>query len=253
MDLTFKAHCYAKWTVTDEGLYVDGTLYKYEDITSIREKNKPTTGFISKLGLIFIEISGKKLSLALYYPYNQLDDAQKALDFIREQSREFIEKREKEFQEKLERDPKYQLKKNITASDSIPGKEVTTVLGMVTGTDSYNPAGLFGEGYVGKVGKSYMQITIDNATNKMVDMALSMGADAIISYKTTTSEGGLNMTVVTVTGTAVKLNDAEEKENKAEQPMIGGADEILKYKALLDSGLITQEEFEFKKKQILGM
>ena len=35
--------------------------------------------------------------------------------------------------------------------------------------------------------------------------------------------------------------------------MIGGADEILKYKALLDSGLITQEEFEFKKKQILGM
>ena len=72
MDLTFKAHSYAKWTVTDEGLYVDGTLYKYEDITSIREKNKPTTGFISKLGLIFIEISGKKLSLALYYPYNQL-------------------------------------------------------------------------------------------------------------------------------------------------------------------------------------
>lgn len=31
------------------------------------------------------------------------------------------------------------------------------------------------------------------------------------------------------------------------------ADEILKYKALLDQGIITQEEFEFKKKQLLGM
>lgn len=32
-----------------------------------------------------------------------------------------------------------------------------------------------------------------------------------------------------------------------------GADEILKYKNLLDSGIITQEEFEAKKKQLLGL
>lgn len=34
---------------------------------------------------------------------------------------------------------------------------------------------------------------------------------------------------------------------------IGGADKIKKYKELLDSGVITQEEFEAKKKQILGI
>jgi hypothetical protein len=31
------------------------------------------------------------------------------------------------------------------------------------------------------------------------------------------------------------------------------ADEIKKYKELLDSGILTQEEFELKKKQILGI
>ena len=31
------------------------------------------------------------------------------------------------------------------------------------------------------------------------------------------------------------------------------ADEILKFKELLDSGILTQEEFEAKKKQLLGL
>ena len=35
--------------------------------------------------------------------------------------------------------------------------------------------------------------------------------------------------------------------------MIGGADKLKLYKDLLDSGAITQEEFDIKKKQILGM
>lgn len=35
-------------------------------------------------------------------------------------------------------------------------------------------------------------------------------------------------------------------------PMLGGADKLLQYKELLDSGIITQEEFDEKKKQVLG-
>lgn len=35
-------------------------------------------------------------------------------------------------------------------------------------------------------------------------------------------------------------------------PIIGGADQLLKYKELLDYGAITQEEFDEKKAQILG-
>lgn len=35
--------------------------------------------------------------------------------------------------------------------------------------------------------------------------------------------------------------------------IVVGADEIKKYKELLDSGIITQEEFDAKKKQLLGL
>ncbi len=39
----------------------------------------------------------------------------------------------------------------------------------------------------------------------------------------------------------------------AQTQEISSADEIKKYKELLDSGIITQEEFELKKKQLLGL
>ena len=42
------------------------------------------------------------------------------------------------------------------------------------------------------------------------------------------------------------------KENRNAAP-VSGADEILKLKQLLDAGIITQEEFDAKKKQILGI
>ena len=34
---------------------------------------------------------------------------------------------------------------------------------------------------------------------------------------------------------------------------VSGADEITKYKKLYDDGVITQEEFEAKKEQLLGL
>lgn len=42
-----------------------------------------------------------------------------------------------------------------------------------------------------------------------------------------------------------------ENKNKYNESQFGGADELLKYKKLLDMGAITQEEYENKKEQIL--
>ena len=49
-----------------------------------------------------------------------------------------------------------------------------------------------------------------------------------------------------------------EIKNLKETPIennatVSTADEILKYKNLLDAGAITQEEYEAKKKQLLGL
>lgn len=49
------------------------------------------------------------------------------------------------------------------------------------------------------------------------------------------------------------VNSQEEVQNDIAATSISSADEILKFKNLLDQGIITQEEFEAKKKQLLGL
>lgn len=55
------------------------------------------------------------------------------------------------------------------------------------------------------------------------------------------------------------LSDATEEEirqaqsNNGNSGAVSSADELKKYKELLDSGVITQEEFDAKKKQLLGL
>ncbi|HAP9644994.1 TPA: SHOCT domain-containing protein, partial [Enterococcus faecium] len=42
-------------------------------------------------------------------------------------------------------------------------------------------------------------------------------------------------------------------DNNSKETQISSADEIKKYKELLDEGIINQEEFDFKKKELLGL
>ena len=49
------------------------------------------------------------------------------------------------------------------------------------------------------------------------------------------------------------FNPQMNEQNAVTSTMIGGADRLKQYKELLDLGAITQEEFEDKKKQILGL
>ena len=53
-----------------------------------------------------------------------------------------------------------------------------------------------------------------------------------------------------------KFEEAREKKNNPTYTTVAApssADELLKFKQLLDSGVITQDEFDAKKKQLLGL
>ncbi len=52
---------------------------------------------------------------------------------------------------------------------------------------------------------------------------------------------------------AHRRNQVTENDKQSEKSNISVADEILKFKNLLDIGAITQEEFDTKKKELLGM
>lgn len=73
----------------------------------------------------------------------------------------------------------------------------------------------------------------------MDDFISAFFVGTIISFVVSLVIGILKL----LTGTAPK----EEKQNNA----ISTADELLKFKKLLDEGVITQEEFYQKKKQLL--
>ena len=53
------------------------------------------------------------------------------------------------------------------------------------------------------------------------------------------------------------FNTLEQQQSYKNQPVaaapVSAADEIKKFKELLDIGAITQEEFDAKKKQLLGL
>ena len=53
-----------------------------------------------------------------------------------------------------------------------------------------------------------------------------------------------------------KINERQESttnEPKPTAPQSNSMDDIIKLKTMLDSGVITQEEFDAKKKQLLGL
>ena len=52
---------------------------------------------------------------------------------------------------------------------------------------------------------------------------------------------------------SVIIEKKKSVQSKSEGLNISNADELKKYKDLLDNGVISQEEFDAKKKQILGL
>ena len=72
---------------------------------------------------------------------------------------------------------------------------------------------------------------------------------------------GFLLGIIGVIVVAVRPKDKQEASNNVAPAVafnntstrVSDSDEIKKYKELLDSGIITQEEFEAKKKQLLGL
>lgn len=59
-----------------------------------------------------------------------------------------------------------------------------------------------------------------------------------------------------IVSSCIKKRDVDSKPERVNRINAAGyssADEIAKYKALLDQGAITQPEFEMKKRQLLGL
>ena len=97
--------------------------------------------------------------------------------------------------------------------------------------------------------KTYSLKEINSIATKGCMLELSIRAEGNIVIGNWSPEKRDNL--------AIKIRKiVDEYESKTERVTISplsGADEIKKYKELLDAGIITQEEFDAKKKQLLGL
>ena len=103
------------------------------------------------------------------------------------------------------------------------------------------------------VNSMYIRISINNKWIKQerIDLIKTETKKNGIVYKSSKATADQ---IISLLETVVNQNEINSiNENTQNQQIQSSADEILKFKQLMDAGIITQEEFEIKKKQLLGI
>ena len=107
-------------------------------------------------------------------------------------------------------------------------------------------------------GKTYFGRSVDLP----MDSISVVGTGWFNGISVATSSGAIKFVAIenskkiheVLNGLLIKRQEQKAKENtQSVSAVAGSAEELKKYKELLDSGIITQEEFETKKKQLLGL
>ena len=102
----------------------------------------------------------------------------------------------------------------ITTGNEVPGKRIVKVLGVVKGStvrarNIGRDIGAALKSIIGGEVKTYTEMTMnarDEAYNRMINEAVDMKADAIISVRFTTSMVMAGASEMLAYGTAVKIN-----------------------------------------------
>ena len=237
MEMKFKAAMMKEWTLTDEKIVIGN---KEILITSvIRARHTPLKNGKATLsqsnGVIQVFYGEGAFDFAtLAYPAKQNDDGNKAAEYILtfvggDDAKKEIEKR-KEIEEKG-----YRKRCNVC------GKIICYTLEDLETNVKHAKNAMWSSigGIAGGLSGNYAA----GATNNQ------MAADElnrVVNYSKCPSCGSRDLSDLSDEDIA-KLNNPQSGQE------LSSADELKKYKALLDDGVITQEEFDAKKKQLLNL
>lgn len=97
-----------------------------------------------------------------------------------------------------------------------------------------------------------LRVTLKNAhtDNTYISFIMSETKTSSFIYKTAQTSAQSCISALEI---IADQNQSAVIEEATAQPSSSAADEIIKFKQLLDAGVITQEEFEAKKRQLLGL
>ena len=232
--MTFKAFMQKEWTLKEDRIIIGGKTIMLSSIKQVESRPLKPGAACGVISVIYG--SGAFDFATLCYPKNQQEDADKAAKYILEAvgGEAYKEKVAAYEKAKTEGFRKYcnvcghifcytfeDLDKNKRLANSAVLSGVSGVAGALSG--------FYGASAV-------QNLNAENQLNRIVD------------YSKCPKCGSID------------IRDATEEEieqNKAPQSQavqqLSSADELKKFKDLLDAGVITQEEFDAKKKQLWGL
>lgn len=217
MNMEFKSSG-CKWKLLNDCIYYSNLTKKKIDLKDIIQVDyMEGMGFVD--GEIIIKLKGKHLPIRLKFGRKQERDAEIAKKYIEEHASNELRQKNKEYKKKC----------NVcgqiicyTETDLKRNKENRTLAGLysfqsLTSSSSYH--------------KYEKAKRADSVASHIVDYTRCPHCHSVDLTEITENMGSC---------------DGEKASNK-------NFDELKKYKELYDEGIITKEEFEAKKKQLLGL
>lgn len=265
MNLNFKNPLVKSWTLLDDKIIVKDKEILLADIEKVELAVK---GGRFTNGLI--QITANQKIINLIYPAKSLEDGLTAFDYLEKNcNKQFksIKKTRIDIENEMKDLPhvhEYYTRKEIAELPSLlEGEE--SIKAMTSGLTDGNTwlivctdkrVLMMDKGLI--YGLKLIDIPLDRINSISHSKGLIMGKVAITDGATTRTIDNIpNATVAFFADTVSKEVEIYKQKKNApiarEVQTISGADELMKYKELLDMGVLTQEEFEVKKKEILNL
>ena len=259
MNAKFKAMMQPEWAVSDKGVTFKGTYYPFSEITTISEFATPSNSLMN--GVIQMYVKGKTMPLNLAYSYKDRFEAQEALKFIKANyGTEERKLQQKARDEKAATGLVYDLQgvrgRYMKVYDNRAVIGVKANLGsFITGNVSDGEKTIYYRDCVGvqfkESGVQIGYLQLETATGLMNMKQSNFFNENSFTFDTTVQSNEKMNEVADYVRNRVEVikNGGDQSNNK----QVSTADELMKFKSLLDMGIITQEEFDAKKKQLLGL
>ena len=226
MNYTFKPVMAKSWSLLDDKIVLGGKEIPLENITKVEFTNRPTSSLQN--GTVIINFSDGKWNI-LAFPYKQRAEAEEAIQYIRDHSNDITEA--------IEKAKKIECRMRCNVCGKI---FCYTVNDLITNQENLKAAKRYAVGgVISALTGTHLDVHADiNATERHLNNITDYGrCPACHSHNVSLIQDDEEAAETTLTSTG---------EGSA-------ADELKKFKELLDMGAITQEEFDAKKKQLLGL
>lgn len=266
MNLSFKVFSQKPWTLLDDRLVYGKKEILFTEIQSVSLFAKPT---FATNGVITVKFNNKTINLA--YSNKSKDEGYKAFLYLQEHygtndqniNRKTAFDIEKEINDLPCKDD-WGTKKEISELPNILNldENIKAITSGVTDGNTWlivctnKRVLMLDKGMI--YGLKLIDIPLDRINSISHSKGLLLGKLAITDGATTrTIDNVSNVTVGFFADTVTK--EVELYKHSKNTPLtqivnsISSADELIKYKQLLDMGALTQEEFDIKKKELLGI